>query len=208
MANANRPRGLVPKFHLNGSAWNGASRVYSIVASYANQISIGDPVVSSGTADSNGVPGIAVLGAAGSGAASGAIRGVVIGLSKSQAITANPSNLDITYRPASDPVIWYAAVVDDPSVVFEVQEQSNGTALAATEAGLNTVLYAPTTDPKYLSAWQVASASGATPATTYSLQVRLLGLNQVPGNSFGAYAKWLVLINVHELGQGTGAAGV
>jgi len=62
----------------------------------------------------------------------------------------------------------------------------------------------------YLSGWLLRSATGATPATTATLQLRLMGLAQYPTgtNVFGAYAKWLVKINVHELGTGTGAAGV
>jgi hypothetical protein len=35
-----------------------------------------------------------------------------------------------------------------------------------------------------------------------------MGLVRTSDNAFGAYAKHLVKINVHELGTGTGAAGV
>ena len=119
----------------------------------------------------------------------------------------NQSNLDITYRPASDPSVWYAMVVDDPNVLFEIQEESNGTALAATEIGLNQISLLGAGNG-FVSGWQVRSATGATPATTATLQLRLMGLVQRPGNEFGAYAKHLVQINVHELAHGTGAAGV
>lgn len=201
MANVNRPSGFTPVKYLNGAPWNGQANLYSIAAGYDTELAIGDPVKSSGTADANGVPGIVLA------AATGAIRGVIVALGKSEGLMANPSNLDTTKRPASDPAVWYAMVVDDPAVVFEIQEQSNGTALAATEVGLNQVpiLAAAGT---YQSGWQLASASGATPATTATLPLRLLGLSRKPGNGFGAYAKWLVKINVHELGGGTGAAGV
>ena len=60
----------------------------------------------------------------------------------------------------------------------------------------------------YASGWLLRSATGATPANTATLQLRLLGLSRKPDNAFGAYAKWLVKFNVHELGTGTGAAGV
>lgn len=201
MPNANRPTGFVPVQYLNGAAWSGQARIYSIAASYGTELAIGDPVISSGTADANGVPGIVLA------AAAGAVRGVIVGLGKSEGLTANPSNLDTTKRPASDPAVWYALVVDDPNVIFEIQEESNGTALAATEIGMNTipVLAAAGT---YVSGWQLRSATGATPATTATLQLRLLGLSRKPGNGFGAYAKHLVKFNVHELGSGTGAAGV
>ena len=201
MANANRPSGFTPVQYLNGSAWNGQARCYSIAANYGVELAIGDPVISSGTADTKGIAGIALA------AATGAVRGVIVGLGTSESGIFNPSNLSTTKRPASDPAVWYAMVVDDPNVIFEIQEESNGTALAATEVGLNTVplLAAAGT---YASGWLLRSASGATPNTTATLQLRLLGLSRKPDNAFGAYAKWLVKFNVHELGTGTGAAGV
>ena len=132
---------------------------------------------------------------------------MIVGLGKTPGGLFNPSNLDITYRPASDPSVWYAAVVDDPNVLFEIQEESNGTALAADQIGLNTISLAGSGNG-FVSGWLLRSASGATPNTTATLQLRLMGLVQRPGNEFGAYAKHLVQINVHELGHGTGAAGV
>lgn len=201
MPNANRPSGFTPVQYLNGAAWNGQARVYSIAANYGTALYIGDPVISSGTSDANGVPGIAI------GATTGALRGVIVGLGKYESLQANPSNLDITYRPASDPAVWYAMVVDDPNVLFEVQEESNGTQLAATEVGLNTISKSGTGNG-YVSGWQLPSATGATPNTTATLQLRLFGLSRKINNAFGAYAKWLVQINVHELAHGTGAAGV
>lgn len=201
MANANRPSGFTPVQYLNGSAWNGQARVYSIAANYGTELAIGDPVISSGTADTNGVAGIALA------AATGAVRGVIVGLGRYEGGIFNPNNLNTTKRPASDPDVWYAMVVDDPSVIFEIQEESNGTQLAAADVGLNTVPLLATAGT-YLGAWLLRSATGATPATTATLQLRLLGLARKPDNAFGAYAKWLVKFNVHELGTGTGAAGV
>lgn len=201
MANENRPAGFIPREYLNGTPWNGQARLYSIAAAYGTALYVGDPVISSSSADANGVPGIA------RGAGTGALRGVIVGLGKTPGGLFNPSNLDITYRPASDPAVWYAAVVDDPNVLFEIQEESNGTQLTAAEVGLNQISLAGTGNG-FVSGWQVRSTSGATAATTATLQLRLMGLVQRPGNAFGAYAKWLVQINVHELGHGTGAAGV
>ena len=201
MANENRPAGFIPRQYFNGAPWNGQARLYSIAANYGTALYIGDPVISSGTADAKGVPGVVL------GAAAGALRGVIVGLGKTPGGLFNPSNLDITYKPASDPSVWYAAVVDNPNVLFEIQEESNGTALAATEIGLNTIPVIAAGNG-FVSGWQLRSASGATPNTTATLQLRLMGLVQRPGNEFGAYAKHLVQINVHELGHGTGASGV
>ena len=211
MANVNRPSGFTPVQYLNGAPWNGQARLYSIIATYGTALYIGDPVVSSGTADANGIAGINI------GAGSGALRGVIVGLFDSGSATAPvsgsssgfSSNPNLVYRPASHANVWYAMVADDPNLIFEIQEESNGTALVATQVGLNQISLVGTGNG-FISGWLLRSSTGATPATTETLQLRLLGLAQKPAgtNVFGAYAKWLVQINVHELGHGLGAAGV
>jgi len=160
MANANRPSGYTPVSYLNGAPWNGQARLYSIAADYGTALYVGDPVISSGTSDAFGIQGIAI------GAETGALRGVIVGLYNTGQTTAIPGgvsvgnivNSNITYRPASDVNVWYAAVVDDPNVIFQVQEESNGTALAAVDVGLNTI-GATGTGNGYTSGWQVSSAA-------------------------------------------------
>ena len=202
MANANRPSGFSPVQYLNGSPWSGQARIYSIAAAYTTALYIGDPVKSSGTSDANGVPGIIL------GATTGALRGVIVGLGSAEGLIANPKNLDITYRPAAaQSTDWYAMVVDDPQVLFEIQENANGTALAAADIGLNTISVSGT-GSGYVSGWMLASATDATPAATATLQLKLMGLVRRQQNAFGAYAKHLVKINVHELGTGTGTLGL
>lgn len=201
MPNSNRPSGFAPVQYLNGAPWNGQARRYSIDASYATALYIGDPVISGGGADVNGVPNIVL------GVTTGALRGVIVGLGTQEGGTFNPTNLNIAYRPASDPAVWYAMVVDDPNVIFELQEESNGTQLAAADVGMNTISKTGTGN-LYTSGWQLPSSTGATPNTTATLQLKLLGLVRRQQNAFGAYAKWLVQINVHELAHGTGSAGV
>lgn len=196
MANANRPSGLAPVQYLNGTPWNGQARIYSIAAAYATKLAIGDPVISSGTSDANGVPGIVRA------ADTGAIRGVIVGLgAANETAIVNPANLDSTIRPAAaQPTDWFAMVVDDPNVIFEVQE--GGPTLAAADVGLNTNLTI-TDANNFLSQVVLDNADKATTAT---LQVKLLGLVRRVDNAFGQYAKWLVKINNHELAAGT--AGV
>lgn len=211
MANVNRPSGFTPVQYLNGAPWNGQARLYSIAAAYGTALYIGDPVISSGTADTNGIPGIAI------GATTGGLRGVIVGLYDSGSATAPLSgtsvggivNPNITYRPASNANVWYASVVDDPNVLFSLQEESNGTQIAATEIGLNTISKSGTGNG-FISGWLLPSVTGATPAVTATLQLKLMGLIQAPAatNVFGAYAKHLVQINVHELSHGTGSLGI
>lgn len=194
MPNANRPSGLSPVQYLNGSPWSGQARLYSIAAAYTTKLAIGDPVISSGTANSNGVPGIVRA------ADTGAIRGVIVGLGTQEGLIANPANLDTTIRPAAaQSTDWFAMVVDDPNVIFEVQE--GGTPMTAADVGLNTNLTI-TDANNYVSQVVLDNADKAAGAT---LQVKLLGLARYPAgaNSFGQYAKWLVKINNHELAAGT-----
>lgn len=193
MANANRPSGLTPVKMLTGAPYNGAGNIYSIAAAYATALYIGDPVISSGTADSKGIQGIALA------AATGPIRGVIVGLGTTPNLLANPSNLDITYRPgAAQSQVWYALVVDDPNVIFEVQEVGTGTPLTADEVGLNTNLVLGAGNG-FVSGWTLDNASEGVAAT---LQCRILGLAQRQDNAFGQYAKYNVLINAHELRVG------
>lgn len=204
MANANRASGFTPVQYLNGAPWDGKARLYSVAASNTYAIGIGDPVISSGTANSDGVAGVVRAGTTGS--CTGALRGVCVGVGKYEGLMANPSNLDTTVWPASAATAGYIMVVDDPNVIFQIQEESNGTQLAATDVGLNQVSLAAVTGT-YGSGWLLRSTTGATPNTTSTLQLRLLGLARIPNNAFGAYAKWLVKINVHELAS-DGVTGV
>lgn len=204
MANANRPSGFTPVQYLNGAPWNGQARLYSIAAAYSTALYIGDPVISAGSANADGIPTIAL------GATTGGLRGVIVGLGTQEGLLANPSNLDITYRPAAATTNdWFAMVVDDPNVLFSIQEESNGTQIPATDIGLNTISKSGTGNG-FVSGWMIPSSTGATPAVTATLQLKLMGLVRAPAgtNAFGAYAKHLVQINVHELGHGTGALGV
>lgn len=189
MANANRPTGLSPVRSITGAPFNDQVQLYSIAPAYATALYIGDPVISSGTSDSRGIAGIQLA------AATGAIRGVIVGLGTSVGLIANPSNLDITYRPAAaQSQTWYALVCDDPNMIFEVQEVGTGTPFTAAEVGLNANLSLGAGNG-YVSGWQVDNSGEG---TTDTLQVRLLGLAQRQDNAFGQYAKWLVKINNHE----------
>jgi hypothetical protein len=197
MANANKPMGLAPAQYLNGAPWNGQARIYSIAPNYNTALYIGDPVMSSGTADAAGNQGIALYNG------TSAIRGVIVGIGRGETLMANPASLDRTYFPANGDgtsTPWYAMVVDDPNVLFEVQENANGTALSPADIGLNTTLKSGTGNG-YTSGWQLSSYTDATPATTATLPVRLMGLVRRSDNAFGPYAKHLVKINNHELGN-------
>lgn len=195
MANSNTPFGLRPHSYLSGAPWNGQARVYCIPNTddtYA--YAIGDPVELAGGADANGVPTV-VLATAGSG-----ITGVIVSMggTKYGAAHCDPADLNTTVIPATKTKDYYVMVVDDPAVLFEVQEIGTGTALAAADIGLNANLVAGNNNG-YCSGWLLTNT---TEATTSTLDVQLMGLVQRPGNVFGAYAKWLVRINNHSYNAG------
>lgn len=201
MANTNAPSGLSPVQYLNGSPWNGQARRYYIPSTDGNAYAIGDPVATLGAgADANGVSGV-VLATAGTG---NAIRGVIVsgGGLKYGGPSADPGNLDTTVIPATKTHAYYVMVADDPNIIFEVQEDSVTSNIAAEDVGENINLVAGT-NSGYLSGWMLDSNSAATGAT---LQCKLLGLVQRSDNVIGQYAKWLVKINNHEFSAGV--AGV
>lgn len=193
MANVNKPSGLAPVCYLNGSQWNGQARCYYIASNNGTAFAIGDPVCSSGSADTNGVPGVAI------GVAGSAWRGAIVGIGTSEGLMADPNNLSTIIIPATKTQAYYVMVADDPNIVFEMQEISGGTQLTADEVGLNANGVAAANNG-YVSGWVI---DNSTEAGTSTLNVKLLGLSRKPGNAFGAYAKWLVSINNHELRAGT-----
>lgn len=200
MANPNKPAGLIPVQYLGGSPWNGQARTYYIPSTDANAYAIGDPVKSlAAGGDANGVPGVTIAVAG----ASNAIRGVIVGIGAYETLMADPNNLNSIVIPATKLHAYYVMVVDDPGVIFEVQEaDATGSPLTTANCGNNINLLAGANNG-YVSGWQLDNNSVANTAT---FQMRLWGLSRRADNAFGAQAKWLCTINQHELALGT--AGV
>lgn len=195
MANLVAPRGFVPSRYINGAAWNGAANVYCILAAEPNQINPGDAVKSAAGADANGIPALTkALG-------TDIVRGVVIGV-----LSAPPglpslvgTNLDLTIQniPATKAKDYYVLVVDDPQVLFEIQDDGLA-ALTAAAANKNaSFTVANPTAPQQNSASVLAT--GTVAAGNAALNLKIFGLVQRPDNAFGVNAKWLVAFNTHEL---------
>jgi hypothetical protein len=196
MANTDGAFGFRPVRYLSGNPWNGAFNWYYIPATDGTATFIGDAVKSAGSGDTLGIyPTVAQA------AATNAIRGVVIGFADQPYMAFDRTNLSRKYRPAS--TAMYAAVIDDPNVIFEIQEDSDGGALAATEINNNMDIVVGTGNTTTgISAMELDSSD----AKTATAQIRVLGLAPwVEGNEIGEYAKWLVLINEHELKSTTGS---
>lgn len=187
MANVDRVNGLRPVAHRNGAPYTGAANRYYVPSSDGTAIFVGDAVKSAGSADSDGVPSVAQA------AAGDAIRGVVVGV---EPVTDESTS----YRAASTE--RYVFVADDPDLVFEVQEDSVGGDLAATDVGSNAdIVVGSGSTTTGTSGMELDSSTAATTAA----QLRILGLAQRADNEIGTNARWLVSINEHELTSTTGA---
>lgn len=189
MANLDRPSGLKPVKHLSGAPWNGKANIYYLPTGEGNAIFIGDIVKLGGSADATGMyPSIAK-------ASAGDVTniGVVIGFGLQPQIMGNPDNLNMKYRLAS--VEMYALVVDDPFVIFEVQEDSDGGSIAAASVGLaaNFVDGGGSTTTG-LSGIELDSSDVSTDTAG---NLRILRAVNRPDNVLGTNCKWEVLLAEH-----------
>jgi hypothetical protein len=166
--------------------------MYCIPSTDSNAFAIGDPMAYAGSADARGVPTVTLATAGTNNPVLGSL--VSSGGTKYGAGSYDPTDLDNILIPATKSKAYYVMVCDDPNVIFEIEEESTGTALAATDVGLNGNLVSGTNNG-YVSGWMLDRTGASVTAT---LQLRMLMLAQRPNNDFGDYAKWWVLINNHS----------
>tara|TARA_R100000656_G_scaffold19339_1_gene17630 strand:+ start:8350 stop:9006 length:657 start_codon:yes stop_codon:yes gene_type:complete len=207
MANTDTPKGLVPIKHRNGAPYNGAANPYYKPAGYATALFVGDVVVKTGTANTAAAsaPGlgdfnIATLPeinktTAGDSNTDGERQtGVVVGFG------ADPDNLTNVYSSAStEAIVW---VVDDPSVVFEVQCPS---AIAATQIGLNAVLIDTHSGSTVtgLSGTEMDGGDTTAPAANASYQLLILrAVNRTDNETNAVHNMIEVVLNNHTEGTG------
>ena len=207
MANANTPRGLSPVGTITGAAYNEQGRLYAIANDASNTYAIGDIVKVAGSSDANGVPYVTKA------ATTDTPVGVIVGIRVSDpgvSLVGTTLALNTIYLPLSSGT-RYVFVVDDPSVIFEVEGDATGVAAAdifklagltitanqttlAQSAPLsNTVLNA--------SSFLASSASGS-----LALPLQIIGLVQTVNNAPGAYASALVKWNKHQFLNPVGTA--
>ena len=217
MANTNKVSGLSPIKYLNGAPWTGGGNLYHIDSGDTNAYYVGDPVaLKAGTATIAGEDvGLQTLTVGQVGAANVGVI-LAVGVNPRGGGYFDPSNLGfgntvVTGAPATKTKPYYALVADDPMTVFEIQEGGTGTELtvAATSKNANFALAAPATGVFVSGAYlNLATA----PTTTSTLNLKILGLAQrldpASGayNTYGAFAKWWVLLNNHY--YKTGVAGI
>lgn len=191
MANLDTPFGFKPVKHLNGAPWNGKFNVYYVPSTDATAIFKGDAVKSAGSADATGKYPSVTQATAGA-----AVRGVVVGFGDNPYVGIHPDTPNRDYRPASTEM--YVFVVDDPQVIFEVQEDSDGAALVVANIGLSTNFIVGTGSTSTgKSAMELDSSDIATDTAG---NCRILRLVNREDNALGDNAKWEILFGEHELG--------
>jgi len=189
MANSDIPAGFRPVKYLSGAPWSGKANVYYIPATDATATFIGDAVKSAGSATADGRYGTVAQAAA-----TEAIRGVVIGFGSEPNLMMDADTPLRKYRPAS--TAMYVLVVDDPFVIFEIQEDSVGNSITADMVGLSTDITVGTgSTVTGKSAMELDSSDTATAAG----QCKLLNISRRDDNALGDHCKWEVLIVEHEM---------
>ena len=188
MANLDKALGARPSRHLDGSPYNGAVNRYFIPATDETATFRGDFVKSAGSADADGVPTVKQADAGGN------LLGVIVDFEP------DPDNPNTLHRAAD--TARYCLVADAPDVVYVIQEDAVGGAIAATAVGNNfdIVVGAGSTDTG-MSAMEIDSSDAS---GTGAAQLRVLRLHRQSDNAIGSNAEYEVVINEHERKSTTG----
>ena len=197
--NVNAPRGLQRVYNVFGAA-NTPETTYPVASGYATNLFKGDPV----TLLADGTIGIGVAGAA----LIGVFQGVKY--TNTAGIPVNSPNWAAS-TATFGAVAASALVTDDPMAVYTIQETNAagtgaGTPFALTDVNLN----ANVRIGSGIAALGLSTTSlnNETEATTATLNVKIVGLDNYPNNAVGSFANWYVRINNHITSGGTGTAGV
>ena len=164
---------------------------------------IGDLVRVTGVGDANGLQIVTPNRTAGT-----SIRGVVVSVAFALPYgyqggpMINPNDLTKVFRPAgAQASLYYVGVVDDPDVLFEIQEGFTATPLTTAQISKNAnALYAAPTAPVPVSATVMDPTSYATTAT---LDMKIVQLVQRIDNlPYTTYQRAIVQINNHDFSGG------
>lgn len=188
MANVDRPRGAIPVGTLNGSPWQGSVREYPVDSSNATAIFQGDFITLED--DGNVAPA----------AAGGVLLGVCVGIRPSLSVT---QTIHPGYLPAS--TAGYVLVCTAPEAIYEIQEDSVGGAMVATNVGsMGDIVAGTGSTTTGVSAHELDSSDViAKDASAASAQLQVLALVDRVDNEIGTNAKWHVVINEHAFNPRT-----
>lgn len=181
MANVLRTNGLRPVRTLSGTPFK--IEEMCLVTADNTATFIGDLVKLSGTGSADGIPAVAQC------AAGDAAVGVIVGFAL------DPTNLNLLHRTAS--TLRKCFVVTGLDVVYEIEEDSAGGAMAVTDIGkCGDVAVGPGSTVTGFSGMQLDSSN--VQAVDAGGQLRVLKLVQRADNEIGTNAKWEVTIAEHS----------
>lgn len=181
MANTDRVNGLRPVRTLSGTPFK--IDEFVLLAADSTATFVGDLVKLSGTGHTDGTPAIAQC------AAGDAAIGVVVGFAP------DPTNLELKHRTAS--TLRKAYVITSTDAVYEIQEDSDGGAMAVTDIGkCGDVVVAAGSTTTGASGMELDSSN--VQAVDAGGQLRVLRLVPRDDNEIGTNAKWEVIIAEHS----------
>jgi len=199
MANSDAAFGLRPVRYLSGAPYNGAANRYYVPATDGTAIYIGGLVKPAGSADSAGV-----MSVSGNVATGNAVLGVVVGFDPAEGAGASGRDSTIYRAASTERYLW---VADDPNLLFEVQEDSVGGALAATDVANSADLASFTSGSTTTGLSSIEIDSSTKSASGDGTEdVVIVGLAKRPDNVIGDNAKWLVRLNNHFFIDGQAGA--
>lgn len=176
MANLNAPRGLIPVSNATGSPYNGATTQFIHAVGDTQAIYVGDLVTATGTSVFVNTGGTLQSFPIAAQFVSGGIQdGVCIGV---DLITRDSP----VYAPASTQVV--ITVATDPNMLCLVQDNASGTPLTANDVLLNCDILV--NQGSTVTGYSGMVLNNATEAGTNTLDVKILGQLQSPGNELGS----------------------
>lgn len=191
MANTDQPSGFTPVGTTDGSDWHGKLRTVQFADDYAASAFVGDVVKLTGTGSVDGKYEQVEVAAAGD-ANIGAIVEILPSFEDEGSLTQ-------MYKPASTERL--AKVCFGSEVLYEVQEDSDGAALATTDIGSDIDLIAGAGNTITGISGQEIDSSTAGSGT----QFRIRHIARKEDNELGDFCRWIVTVNDNQDNQDGGA---
>ncbi len=191
MPNIDRPRGLTPIRHMNGSPWNGAMEVYyhstgNAVAIYKGAIVQSDVGLASPSSDPLSIYQCVVMSTDND----ADILGVAWAFGNTPQLMTNVTDLNAANYCAAS-AGRYIGVITDPSVVYLVQD--DGTTLTAAQIGLNADINNNTSGST--TTGRSSGELGQDSLTAATAQLRILRVHNRPDNELAAWCDFEVVFN-------------
>lgn len=186
MPNRNAASGLTPVSTTVGADWNESARDCYIPSTDTNTYAVGDLVKIINGASIYGTQGVTRA------AAGDVARGVVVGFGTS----AQQNTTDVI--PATKSANYLARIVEGPDTIYSIQEGGTGAALTQADVGKFANLLVAANNG-FVSGGTLDNASLSAMPGQFNFQILGLDKGGRLGNTYGAYAKWLVRIASHDL---------